>query len=146
LAQKALSAPSPTTWSSLKSQPPLRELLNCPPEMRGQQARSGSLFFFVSIEEQLPASYPPRLIRKWAVKTLDRLNPPFRAVRLRRPAIGAARATAAGLVAAGVLGDRLEAFAAGKAQLQPPVPLVGVSEPVCSDLAPNHFHQEHRGA
>jgi hypothetical protein len=45
--------------------------------MRGQQDRNGSLFSYVSIEEQIPASHPLRRIRKQADQALDRLNPTF---------------------------------------------------------------------
>jgi len=45
--------------------------------MRGQQERSGSLFSYVSIEDQIPASHPLRRIRKLADQALDRLNPTF---------------------------------------------------------------------
>lgn len=45
--------------------------------MRGRQERSGSLFFYVSIEGRIPASHPLRRIRKLADHALDRLNPTF---------------------------------------------------------------------
>ncbi len=45
--------------------------------MRGQQERSGSLFFCVSIEERIPASHPLRSICRLADQALDRLNPTF---------------------------------------------------------------------
>jgi hypothetical protein len=45
--------------------------------IRGQQERSGSLFFYVSIEERIPTSHPLRRIRKLADQALDRLNPTF---------------------------------------------------------------------
>ena len=45
--------------------------------MRGQQERSGSLFFYLSIEERIPSSHPLRRIRKLADHALDRLNPAF---------------------------------------------------------------------
>ena len=45
--------------------------------MRGRRERSGSLFSYVSIEERIPASHPPRWIRKLADQALDRLNPTF---------------------------------------------------------------------
>lgn len=48
-----------------------------PERMRGQQERSGSLFFFVSIEDQIPSSHPLRCIRKLADQALDPLNPNF---------------------------------------------------------------------
>jgi hypothetical protein len=44
--------------------------------MRGQHERSGSLFFYVSIAERIPASFPLRRIRKLVDQALDRLNPP----------------------------------------------------------------------
>jgi hypothetical protein len=45
--------------------------------MRGQQERSGSLFFYVSIEDRIPVNLPLRRIRKLAELVLDRLNPTF---------------------------------------------------------------------
>jgi hypothetical protein len=45
--------------------------------MRGQQERSGSLFFYVSIEERIPTSHPLRRIHRLADQALDRLNPTF---------------------------------------------------------------------
>ena len=45
--------------------------------MRGRRERSGSLFSYVSIEERIPASHPPRWIRKLADQAFDRLNPTF---------------------------------------------------------------------
>ena len=45
--------------------------------MRDQQERSGSLFSYVSTEEQIPASHPLRRIRKLADQALDRLSPTF---------------------------------------------------------------------
>ena len=45
--------------------------------MRGQQERSGSLFYYVSIDERIPASHPLQRIRKLANQALDRLNPAF---------------------------------------------------------------------
>ena len=45
--------------------------------MRGQQERSGSLFFYVSIEERIPVSHRLRRIRRLADQALDRLNPTF---------------------------------------------------------------------
>ncbi|TWB87344.1 IS4 family transposase [Synechococcus sp. Ace-Pa] len=92
--------------------------------MRGHQERSGSLFSYVSIEERIPASHPLRRIRKLADQALDRLNPTFCDLLCRgRPALGAARATAAGLVAAGVLRDSIGAAAFGAAPLQPAISL-----------------------
>jgi hypothetical protein len=45
--------------------------------MRGHRERSGSLFFYVSIEERILAGHPLRRIRKLADQALDRLNPTF---------------------------------------------------------------------
>jgi transposase len=45
--------------------------------LRGQQERSGSLFSYVSIEEQIPASHPLWRIRWLADQALDRLYPTF---------------------------------------------------------------------
>ena len=98
--------------------------------MRGQRERSGSLFSYVSIEERIPASHPLRRIRKLADQALDRLNPTFCALYAAegRPSVPPV-ATAAGLVATGVLLDPFGAVAAGAAALQPAVPLVCGAQP-----------------
>ena len=45
--------------------------------MGSQQERTGSLFSYISTEDQIPATHPLRQVRRFADQALDRLIPHF---------------------------------------------------------------------
>jgi len=84
LLRSAISSPEGETLpfrrffrKLLKTQPAAGEWPNGTEWMRGQQERTGPLFFYISTEDRIPKGHPLRQVRQLADQALDRLNPTF---------------------------------------------------------------------
>ena len=92
--------------------------------MRGSDARTGSLFSFVDLEDRVPKRHPLRTIRQIVNDALASLDADFACLLVRRSPLDRAGEAPAHLAVAGVLLGALGASADGAARLQSHVPLV----------------------
>jgi hypothetical protein len=71
--------------------------------MRGSDAKSGSLFSYVDLDQRVLAKHPLRVIKALADDVLVSLDAEFERLYEHRPAVDRAGAAAQGFAAAGVL-------------------------------------------